>query len=227
MLSAEYIASQSRAAAVWAAAQELEPYVPASTQEVLRWNRFTFPYFGDYRPFGWVLVETLFCDSSGLGYEDDPALTVDGLKRKVIDWLNRDATVGFAVLDAGEFQVYVGVFSQDETAIPEPGDISNPVTAEVPWYPCPECGEPIEDGVDECASCGWYKEDDEDIQEAYDLGEDAFMDGLGIDDNPYIVNTPDWIDWNEGFESRKTVFEKSLKSAGQQEFDLGENFQHK
>ncbi len=65
------------------------------------------PTFGAYRPKGWRLVERLFVDKTGLGAEDEPALTFGQLLRTV---RRAGAGNGYAILDEGEFQADVGRF---------------------------------------------------------------------------------------------------------------------
>jgi len=97
-----------------AAAEGLLPYVYFRIEDVGVENHFPFPYIGDHRPDGWELVDTHFADASGLGAPDEPALTVDqllNLIRARITTHNHDGeTVGWAVISAGQFQVYVGEF---------------------------------------------------------------------------------------------------------------------
>ena len=62
------------------------------------------PTLGDYIPRGWKLVETLFVDSSGFGSDFEPSLS----HRQFVDSIKKG--YGYAVVKAGQFQVYVGVF---------------------------------------------------------------------------------------------------------------------
>lgn len=64
------------------------------------------PSLGDYRPKGWTLIDALFVDSSGFGDSSEPALTIDQFYNKV------KAGFGYAVIEAGQFQVYIGVFER-------------------------------------------------------------------------------------------------------------------
>ncbi len=64
------------------------------------------PNLGDYRPKGWELIEKLFVDNSGFGSENEPALTVEQFMNKVKGGL------GYAVVESGQFQVYIGVFEK-------------------------------------------------------------------------------------------------------------------
>ncbi len=65
------------------------------------------PTFGAYRPKGWRLVERLFVDKTGLGGEDEPALTFGQFLHQV---RRAGPGNGYAIVDEGEFQAYVGRF---------------------------------------------------------------------------------------------------------------------
>ena len=54
----------------------------------------------------WELVEELFVDSSGFGQESEPALTIEQFYNQIKKGL------GYGVIDAGQFQVHVGVFEK-------------------------------------------------------------------------------------------------------------------
>ena len=64
------------------------------------------PDIGDNRPDGWKLKEELFVDSSGFGELGDSALTIGEFHSKV------KAGFGYATIDSGQFQVFVGVFER-------------------------------------------------------------------------------------------------------------------
>jgi len=64
------------------------------------------PNFGDYRPKGWKLVETLFVDSSGFGSDNEPALTANQFIERTKKGL------GYAIVGEGQSQVCVGVFEK-------------------------------------------------------------------------------------------------------------------
>jgi len=55
-------------------------------------------------PKAWELIDTLFVDSSGFGGPGEPALTIEEFHSKI------KAGFGYAIVEAGQFQVYVGVF---------------------------------------------------------------------------------------------------------------------
>lgn len=65
------------------------------------------PNIGTYRPKGWRLVEELFVDKSGFGAEWEPAMTL----RQFIQAVRKAGPGnGYAIIEEGEFQVYVGHF---------------------------------------------------------------------------------------------------------------------
>lgn len=55
---------------------------------------------------GWNLVDELFVDSSGFGQPGEAALTIEQFYGRI------KAGYGYGVVDAGQFQVYVGVFEK-------------------------------------------------------------------------------------------------------------------
>jgi hypothetical protein len=62
------------------------------------------PNIGSYRPKGWRLLRKLFVDKSGFGRLDEPALTVEQFYAEVKE------DFGYAIIEEGEFQVYIGEF---------------------------------------------------------------------------------------------------------------------
>jgi hypothetical protein len=103
MMSAAYIASESRRAARIAAAHGDKPVI-WEEGDAESFHRFPFPFIGNWRPRGYTLVDTLFCDSSGLGAEDEPALSVRQLLARL------RPGYAYAVIEAGQFQVHLGEF---------------------------------------------------------------------------------------------------------------------
>ncbi len=63
-----------------------------------------FPFLGDYVYETWVKMEDYFVDSSGFGSDDEPALTIPQFIDKLV--VGR----GYAITEAGEFQVYIGEY---------------------------------------------------------------------------------------------------------------------
>ena len=66
---------------------------------------FKLPNIGNRRPRGWKLVAEHFVDSSGWGEPGEPALT----QQQFYDLLQPGH--GYAVIETGQFQCYVGEFS--------------------------------------------------------------------------------------------------------------------
>jgi len=81
-----------------------QPFIIKSAEQIDTFPPFPFPNFGDYRPKGWELVETYFVDSSGFGGDGEPALGARHFRSKL------KIGYGYAVIEAGQFQVYVGEF---------------------------------------------------------------------------------------------------------------------
>ena len=73
-----------------------------------------FPFLATYKPKGWKKVEDLFCDASGFGSENEPALTIRALKAKMLEYLDKPETYGYGILECGQFQCYVGVYKKVE-----------------------------------------------------------------------------------------------------------------
>lgn len=105
MMSTRQIEEDSRRAARRAAREHKKPFL-FEEEDRGKMDHLKIPNIGDYRPKGWELVGTLFVDSSGWGSPGEPALTQD-------QFMNRmKAGMGYAVIKAGEFQVYVGEFKK-------------------------------------------------------------------------------------------------------------------
>jgi hypothetical protein len=59
---------------------------------------------------GYTLLDNLFVDSSGFGAPDEPAYTQSQFMNKLNELLDKHGKVTTTITDAGQFQVYVGVF---------------------------------------------------------------------------------------------------------------------
>jgi len=101
----------SREAAQKASKAKKEPYVPFDEEEI-EGKHFSIPNLGDYRPKGWKLLESLFCDKSGFGSPSEPALTIRQLQDKMLAYHRAGKTYGYGMIEEGQFQCYVGVFEQ-------------------------------------------------------------------------------------------------------------------
>ena len=66
------------------------------------------PSFGDYIPKGWEAGKRYFVDSSGLGLNTEPAMTMARFIGKMVPGR------GYAMTQEGQFQVYVTEFTRKE-----------------------------------------------------------------------------------------------------------------
>jgi len=124
MMSGASIAAMALEQAELAEIEGIEP-VRFSWDDISTFPPFPFPFIGGYVPEGFEpLLDDdgepiqLFCDSSGFGSSSELALTadqvVDELRRLVLEFgqtANRKpAHLYGAIVEAGQFQVYLGVF---------------------------------------------------------------------------------------------------------------------
>ena len=110
MLSPEYIREQEKKATKEASRRNLLPYVFWNTEDVYETESFPFPVLGEHEPKGWERIDELFCDASGWGAPDEPALTQEQLRAKIVDLIAEHGRVGFGITTVGQFQLYVGVY---------------------------------------------------------------------------------------------------------------------
>jgi len=75
-------------------------------KDVFTFNVAGIPNLGNYIPKGWELVEKLFVDTSGFGRRGEPAMTLEEFKETGY----RGPEYGYALIEEGQFQIYVGVF---------------------------------------------------------------------------------------------------------------------
>lgn len=80
-----------------------EPFIAKVDQDK---GVFKAPNIGEYRFEKYELIDTLFVDNSGFGSVGESALTVSQFLQKVKKGL------GYAIIEEGQFQVYVGVFKK-------------------------------------------------------------------------------------------------------------------
>lgn len=105
MKSLEQIRKESAEAAQRAAEERREPLIAFEDGDDAV---FGAPFLGDYVPEGWTLVRKYFVDGSGFGAPGEPALTAKEFLRKV------KGGRGYAILEAGQFQVFVGEYTREE-----------------------------------------------------------------------------------------------------------------
>lgn len=115
-MSIETIVALSDEVGAEARRRATQPLVPTPA-DVERWRELrtdrggpTIPNIGSYRPDGWELIDDLFCDKSGTGAPDEPALTLDQFCDCVEDLFADEHEPGLAIIEEGEFQLVVGVF---------------------------------------------------------------------------------------------------------------------
>ena len=109
MMSVEVIIAVNNEIARKAAREGLVPYVPISADEAT--SPFFCPNIGSLKPRGWRKTgETWFVDKTGHGFDDEPALTWKQFRRRLVGYILRHASHGFAITEEGEFQVVVSAF---------------------------------------------------------------------------------------------------------------------
>ena len=133
MLDYSQIKSMAQEAAERA---ELEGVKPTSIFDLDLHSRNLFPlpvpFLGDYVPEGWEILpdqqgeqQSLFCDSSGFGSENEPAMSVNQLVRKLEQYAQGDNNIGFGIIEAGEFQVVIGLYRPDSRDFTHTGGFTN------------------------------------------------------------------------------------------------------
>lgn len=120
MMSLETMREVSREKAAQAAAENRTPYI-VRAGDVDDWLAghgwpLPFPEIGDYVPDGWQHVRTLFCDHSGFGRDDEPALSIEQMLRE----LKTDR--GYAITEVGQFQLRLGEYKPPSCVREEPAE---------------------------------------------------------------------------------------------------------
>lgn len=89
------------------------PYLFKSERDIILENIRKLPLLNTKDINGYELIETYFVDSSGFGDEKEPAMTINSFIKQI--------KVGYAygIVDAGQFQVYVGEFRKIKKHIDE------------------------------------------------------------------------------------------------------------
>jgi len=107
MLSLSEIMARERQAEIEARIDGKEPYTIESQEELNSMPPFPFPCLGDYIPSGWKAVDDpAFVDSTGMGADDEPAMSV----AQFIRWLQIGSS--YAITQVGQFQLYVQRFER-------------------------------------------------------------------------------------------------------------------
>jgi len=110
MFSPDTIRSMQQEAAEIAAQDQMVPFVYWKHDNL--GPPFPFPNLGDYVPAGWELIDHFMVDSSGFGAPDEPADTPEQLRARIEREITKHEgqTVGWAIIEVGQFQVVVGEF---------------------------------------------------------------------------------------------------------------------
>lgn len=103
MMDLKTIERLSREAGETVAEQNMQPLVAFVDGDE---GMLKCPNLGDHCPKGWKEIDRLFVDNSGFGSEGEPALTIGQFLAKVKSGL------GYAVVEEGQFQIYIGVFEK-------------------------------------------------------------------------------------------------------------------
>jgi len=113
MMSAETIRAINTETGVKAAKANKTPFVPFNRQEI-EGGKISLPNLGYHVPKGWKRVEDVewFCDSSGWGAPNEPALTQDQFLDELADYADKHPSHGYAIVETGQFQCYVGAFTK-------------------------------------------------------------------------------------------------------------------
>ena len=103
MMSLQLIEQLSKEAGERAAEENREPLVAFINRDA---GIVKCPNLGNYVPDGWSLIERLFVDKDGLADGDGRCLSL----QQFIDRVK--AGLGYAIVEEGQFQLYIGVFKK-------------------------------------------------------------------------------------------------------------------
>lgn len=81
------------------------------------WKRYNLNKIKELLPYPGKTVDngnkgygSLFCDASGFGSENEPALTQRELRDTIIELHKHNSKFGFGIVYVGQFQIEIGVF---------------------------------------------------------------------------------------------------------------------
>ena len=111
MMSPETIRAVSRKAARESARNKVVPLLVEREDMDERLGEYIrgLPFIGYRTPRGYKKLDTYFVDNSGFGREGEPALTFGEFCEAV---RKNGPGCSYAILEAGQFQVVIGLFSQ-------------------------------------------------------------------------------------------------------------------
>lgn len=111
MMGIEYIRQINEERGTEAKYLGLEPVVLDVDSPFLNEDIRSIPHLGNYVPDGWELEKSHFVDATGWGSPDEPAMTFDQFRTQIrMEDANADEPIGFAIIEAGQFQIYIGQF---------------------------------------------------------------------------------------------------------------------
>jgi hypothetical protein len=112
MWSLETIKAMNADAGILARAKKLKPFVLRKKEQLEKMPPFPFPNFGtkaDDMDEQHERLDSLFCDTYGFG---GPALSHEGLKRKLGELLDEHGKLMLAIEEQGQFQLRLGVWKE-------------------------------------------------------------------------------------------------------------------
>jgi len=123
MMSLEMIRERNRKAGHEARDRGVRPVCIEVGSDIDTYPPFPFPDMGEFCPGTYVEVDRWFCDATGMGSDDEPALSPEQVKAKLRETFVHHPEYSYAVVEAGQFQVYLGVFRR---ATPEELEAAEP-----------------------------------------------------------------------------------------------------
>lgn len=111
MYGLEVIEQMNSKAATAARRGGKQPYA-LTLSEIDDFPPFPFPQLGKYVPSGWKRLDDVmwFVDSTGCGRPGEAALTVKEFRDGLREHAQANPSHGYAIVGAGQFQVYVGAY---------------------------------------------------------------------------------------------------------------------
>ena len=111
MFGLDVIEKMNSKAAIAASRGQKQPRVP-TLSEIDDFPPIPFPQLGSHVPAGWERLDDVmwFVDSSGCGRSNETALTVTEFVAALRGYAQENPSHGYAVVDAGQFQVRVGAY---------------------------------------------------------------------------------------------------------------------
>lgn len=107
----EQAARRSRRDGVLPVPISLSALNTAASLSALREEGVVIPFIGNRKPRGFKpLGEPLFCDISGWGKSDEPALTFEQTFNQMKSLTEEHGTLAWATVEQGQFQAYLQPF---------------------------------------------------------------------------------------------------------------------